>query len=110
MNLEEKAFQLILHGGDGRSYAMEAMVLARQHAFEEAKRKIQSSKEAINQAHHIQTELITAEAGGKQSTLSLLMVHAQDHLMNAMTVRELAEEIIHLHEELARQAATYGSA
>ncbi|MFP7171106.1 PTS lactose/cellobiose transporter subunit IIA [Terribacillus sp. 7520-G] len=110
MNIEEKAFQLILHGGDGRSHAMEAMALARQHAFEEAKAKIQASKAAINQAHHIQTELITAEAGGEQSTVSLLMVHAQDHLMNAMTVRELAEEIIYLQEELAKQSAARGSA
>ncbi|SDC09514.1 PTS system, cellobiose-specific IIA component [Terribacillus halophilus] len=108
MNVEEKAFQLILHGGDGRSYAMEAMALARQQAFEEAKLKIEASKEAINQAHHIQTELITAEAGGAQSTVTLLMVHAQDHLMNAMTVRELAEEIIYLQEELAKQSATRG--
>ncbi|QXE01025.1 PTS lactose/cellobiose transporter subunit IIA [Terribacillus sp. DMT04] len=105
MNIEEKAFQLILHGGDGRSYAMEAMTLARQQKIEDAKQKIQQSKEAINEAHHIQTELITAEAGGQQSQVSLLMVHAQDHLMNAMTVREMAEEIIHLHEALAKQAA-----
>ncbi len=109
MNLEEKAFQLILYGGDGRSYAMEAMALARQHAFGEARQKIEASREAINQAHHVQTELISAEAGGKQTTLSLLMVHAQDHLMNAMTVRELAEEIIYLQKELARQAAARGS-
>ncbi|WP_077307415.1 PTS lactose/cellobiose transporter subunit IIA [Terribacillus halophilus] len=109
MNIEEKAFQLILHGGDGRSYAMEAMTLARQQKFEEAKQKIQLSKEAINEAHHIQTELITAEAGGQQSQLSLLMVHAQDHLMNAMTVREMAEEIIYLHDALAKQAAARDS-
>ena len=29
------------------------------------------------------------------------MVHAQDHLMNAMLCRELAEEIIQLRRELA---------
>jgi cellobiose PTS system EIIA component len=109
MNIEEKAFQLILHGGDGRSYAMEAMSLAREQKFEEAKQKIKLSREAINEAHHIQTELITAEAGGQQSQVSLLMVHAQDHLMNAMTVREMADEIIYLHEALARQAAARDS-
>lgn len=31
----------------------------------------------------------------------LLTVHSQDHLMNALTFRELAEEMIELHKELA---------
>lgn len=30
------------------------------------------------------------------------MVHAQDHLMNAMTVRDLAKEMISMYEEFRK--------
>lgn len=35
--------------------------------------------------------------------MSLLMVHAQDHLMNAMTVKDLAAEMIDLYEKITVQ-------
>ena len=34
--------------------------------------------------------------------ITLLMVHAQDHLMNAMTVRDLAQEMIAMYEEFRK--------
>ncbi|HIX52315.1 MAG TPA: PTS lactose/cellobiose transporter subunit IIA, partial [Candidatus Lachnoclostridium stercoripullorum] len=39
------------------------------------------------------------EINGKHVPLSLLMVHAQDHLMNAMTVMDLCKEIIAMKKE-----------
>ncbi|MDF7698577.1 PTS lactose/cellobiose transporter subunit IIA [Enterobacter hormaechei subsp. steigerwaltii] len=30
--------------------------------------------------------------------MTLIMVHAQDHLMNSLLARELSEEIIHLYQ------------
>jgi PTS system cellobiose-specific IIA component len=36
--------------------------------------------------------------------MSLLAVHAQDHVMNAMTVRDLALEIIAMSKELRKLA------
>ncbi len=38
--------------------------------------------------------MIQAESRGEKNEISLLMIHAQDHLMNALTVRELAIEMI----------------
>ncbi|MBJ3789737.1 PTS lactose/cellobiose transporter subunit IIA, partial [Bacillus sp. OA1] len=37
---------------------------------------------------------------GNHAEISLLLVHAQDHLMNAITVKELAEEFITLHKRV----------
>ena len=34
----------------------------------------------------------------------LLMVHAQDHLMDAMVVKDLAAEIVDLYRKLAEKA------
>ncbi|MCC0782746.1 PTS lactose/cellobiose transporter subunit IIA [Clostridioides sp. ES-S-0108-01] len=44
--------------------------------------------------------MIQAEAGGEKTELSVLFVHAQDHLMTAMEARSLVEHIIKLHKKI----------
>ncbi|MFO1442090.1 PTS lactose/cellobiose transporter subunit IIA [Bacillus sp. Bva_UNVM-123] len=97
-NLEQIIFHMILHGGNGRSSAMEAIAAAREANFVKAKEKLQESAEAIVEAHKVQTALIQAELQEEKAMISLLMVHAQDHLMNAMTIKDLAAEFVHLYE------------
>lgn len=89
---------IIAGAGDSKSYAMEAMQHARDGNFEEAERCIRDAKEALAATHEVQSELIRNEMIGEKTELSLLMVHAQDHLMSAVLVRELAEEIINLYK------------
>jgi len=96
-NLEQVIFQIILHGGNGRSAAMEAMIAAKQGDFEAAKDKLREADNALNEAHHIQTSLIQGEIRGEKTEVSLLMIHAQDHLMNAMTLKDLAAEMVELY-------------
>ncbi|HCW36206.1 MAG TPA: PTS cellobiose transporter subunit IIA, partial [Staphylococcus sp.] len=35
-----------------------------------------------------------------ESELNLLLIHSQDHLMNAITVKDLANEMIDLYKEM----------
>lgn len=93
------SFQLILHSGNARSSAMEAMTKAREGTMEEAEKKITEANSELNKGHQIQTDLIQKEADGADLGMSLITVHAQDHLMNAMTIRDLAQEIIFLHQK-----------
>ncbi|MCF0239466.1 MAG: DNA polymerase II large subunit, partial [Streptococcus gallolyticus] len=44
-------------------------------------------------AHKIQTELLQGEMQGNPCEFSLLLVHSQDHLMNAMLAKDLAERV-----------------
>lgn len=46
----------------------------------------------------MQTKLIEQDAGEGRQLMTLIMVHAQDHLMNSLLARELSEEIIHLYQ------------
>lgn len=85
-----------MHGGDARSKALCAIGEAREGNFGEAQRLLEMASQEINKAHELQTELIQNEVRGNRMEMSLLMIHAQDHLMNAMTVRDLAEEIVAL--------------
>jgi len=101
INLEEIVFQVILHGGNGKSSAMEAIAAAKHGDLLEARAKLNEASNALNEAHHIQTSLIQNEIRGEKTELSLLMVHAQDHLMNAITVKDLATEFVDLYENLS---------
>ncbi|MCM3740956.1 PTS lactose/cellobiose transporter subunit IIA [Oceanobacillus luteolus] len=100
MNIEEISFQIILHGGNARSLAMEAIQHAKAGQFDIANQKIKEANEELEKAHRSQTDLIQGEARGEKVEIRLLLIHAQDHLMNAMTVTDLAEEMIELHHKM----------
>lgn len=99
-DLETVIFQIILHGGNGKSAAMEAIHAAKKGDFLMAEEKIKECEEALREAHHIQTSLIQREIRGERTEISLLMVHAQDHLMNAITVKDLASEMVDLYKSI----------
>lgn len=99
-SINEIAFQIILYGGNGRSCAMEAIQYAKERNFEEATGLIKEAEQEINKAHKFQTELLQNEAQGTESELNLLLIHSQDHLMNAITVKDLVNEMIDLYKEM----------
>ncbi|WP_077616117.1 PTS lactose/cellobiose transporter subunit IIA [Caenibacillus caldisaponilyticus] len=100
MEASEIAFQLILHGGNARSSAMMAIQAAKQGNIEEARRLLTEADQSLSEAHGIQTSLIQAEARGEKTEVALLLVHAQDHLMNAITVKDLAGELVDLYAKI----------
>lgn len=99
---EFAVMQLITHAGDARSLAIQAVRVARKGEFDDAEKLIEECQEKMVEAHKFQTELIFAETNGKKVPISLLMIHAQDHVMNAMTVKDMAVEMIEMARELKR--------
>lgn len=89
---------LIIHSGNTKSECMEALQLAKTGKISGAKEKIELANQALIEAHHSQTGLLTKEANGEKVELTMLLIHAQDHLMNAITFRDLAIEMIELYE------------
>lgn len=102
MDNQEIIMGIIVNGGNARSNAMRAISAAKKGNFEEANQFMETASEDLNKAHRIQTDLIQAEARGDKAEISLLMIHAQDHLMNAMTLKDLAVEMIDMHEKISK--------
>ncbi|WP_160677171.1 PTS lactose/cellobiose transporter subunit IIA [Clostridium sp. C8-1-8] len=98
--MEEMIFGIIVNGGDARSRAMNAIREAKSGNIDKAKELIEEANTFLSKAHDVQTELIQNEAAGNKTEMSLLMVHAQDHLMNAITVRDMAIEFINMYCEM----------
>ncbi|AQP54085.1 PTS lactose/cellobiose transporter subunit IIA [Vagococcus penaei] len=91
---------LIIHSGKAKSEAHEALAEAKKGQFEEANRKFKLAKDAIKTAHNHQTEMLTKEASGEQTEVTLLLVHSQDHLMTAMSYVDLVGEFIDVYHRL----------
>lgn len=94
MEMEQVIMKLISSSGDARSKALEAIQSARSHDFELADKLLIECEEGLTEAHKVQTDLLVKEASGEHTEIRLLMVHAQDHMMNALTVKDLAEQIV----------------
>ena len=99
--MELVIMNLIVDAGSARSYAMEAIRLAKEGSFSDAEESLKNAETELSKAHHAQTDLIQRAAKGETIEINLFMVHAQDHIMTAMLARELAAEIVELHRKLA---------
>jgi PTS system cellobiose-specific IIA component len=92
---------LILNGGNAKSSAVTAIKAAKKGDFVAARAQLKEADKFLVAAHNSQTQMLTQEANGQHQPVDLLMVHGQDHLMNAITFRDLASEIIDIYQRLA---------
>jgi len=99
-DLEEVVMGLIINAGQARSLAFGALRQAKSGDFPGAKETMEKSRIALSEAHRVQTQLIESDEGEGKIKVSLVMVHAQDHLMTAILLRELVGELIELHEKI----------
>jgi PTS system cellobiose-specific IIA component len=105
ISLEEIITELVVNGGDAKSKAIQAIRAAKKGDFDTAELKIKEANESLQKAHEFQTDIIQAETRGeKTAEMSLLMVHGQDHLMNAITTKDLAIEMIEMYKIIYNKA------
>ncbi|WP_353095333.1 PTS lactose/cellobiose transporter subunit IIA [Tissierella praeacuta] len=98
MDLELTIINIINFSGEARSFCMEAIGYAKSGEPKKARDAMEEANNKLSEAHKSQTLLIQEEARGEEKRISLLLVHAQDHLMNAITVRDMANEFIELYQ------------
>ncbi len=102
--LELTAFEIISAVGTARSTYIEAIQKAKEGKFDEAKQMIKEGDEMFVQGHHAHAKLLTYEAeNGQGSSLSLIILHAEDQLMSAEGFKTIALEFIDLYERLAKK-------
>lgn len=87
--MEEIIFMVILHAGDARSNCIKALKSIQLSDYEGARLLLEDASKSINLAHKTQTEMIQKEVRGEVVELSLLLVHAQDHLASAQMIRDI---------------------
>ncbi|WML34842.1 PTS lactose/cellobiose transporter subunit IIA [Clostridium sp. OS1-26] len=98
MELEQIVFNIISHAGSAKSICFEALNLAKKGEFKEAENLINKAKEELYETHGIQNTMIQKEALGQKQEVTLLLMHAEDHLMNAMLAKDLIVELIDMYK------------
>ncbi|ABR36748.1 MULTISPECIES: PTS lactose/cellobiose transporter subunit IIA [Clostridium] len=96
--LEMAIMNIIINAGDCKNHAYMALSLVNEGKYEEAENEMQLANDALGKAHDAQTEMLQKEASGEKVELSVLFVHAQDHLMTSISEKNLIEQIIELRK------------
>ncbi|BBW74848.1 MULTISPECIES: PTS lactose/cellobiose transporter subunit IIA [Klebsiella] len=97
MELEEQVMGIIINAGQSRSLCYEALSCAKAGDFAAADEKMKEAAHFAREAHLVQTQLIEADEGEGKTKMTLVMVHAQDHLMTSILAKELIGELIAIY-------------
>ncbi|MBD5429885.1 PTS lactose/cellobiose transporter subunit IIA [Lactobacillus sp.] len=95
---------IIMQAGNAKAAAMQAITAAKEGNFDKADEFIKQANKDLVNAHNVQTDMLTKEAQGDHVKVDLYMVHAQDHLMTAITFIDLAKEMVELYKKIDHQA------
>ena len=105
MDLESTVMELIINAGEAKSAAMQALKAAKKGEWDKVDALLAEAAAASRKAHDVQTELIGLDEGEGKLPITLVMVHAQDHIMTSMLAREMITEMIDLHRALQKVGA-----
>ncbi|MFS0779769.1 PTS lactose/cellobiose transporter subunit IIA [Neobacillus sp. 3P2-tot-E-2] len=94
VNLEQICLEIILASGNARGYLLESMEYLKPRNEEKIKELFELARVELNNAHRSQTALLSKEANGEDIKMTVLLVHAQDHLMTTITIRDLVEKFV----------------
>ena len=98
--IELIAFEIISNVGMAKSLAIEALRDVREGKYDEAEKKMNEASEYLLKGHHAHTSLIQKEASGEKVEFSLIIMHAEDQMMSAETIKSLVEEMIEMYKDL----------
>src|SRR5699024_8595233 len=100
--IQNVAFEIILHSGSSRTKIHESFELMRNKEFDNADTKLEEANDDLLSGHQSQTDLLQKYSSGETVNTDIIMVHAQDHLMTTMTLREVALEMLYLYKKVEK--------
>lgn len=98
--MEEIIFEIIVHAGNARALAYEALKSAQAVEIEAIDSILDNCKKEMTLAHNMQTKLVQDEIRGEDIKISLLLIHAQDQLMTTMSEQTLILQMIEMQKEI----------
>lgn len=97
LDLEQIVFNLVLHAGNARGNAYEALDAAEEGDFEKSEKLLDAADKEFIKGHKYQNILVQGKVSEKPN---FLIIHSQDHLMTAMAEKNLIKRFITLYKKL----------
>ena len=91
---------IIMSGGNAKGLAFQAIQQAKAGEFAEAESSLNEASEQLREAHDVQTDLLTRLAQGEKIGWNLYIALPIYHLMNAITFKDLAVEVVGQEQRL----------
>lgn len=92
-SIHNDCMDMILHSGNARYYLMESVKHLKDQDSEVYLELKEQAKDEILDAHKAQYQLLHEEANGEDLPINMLLIHAQDHLMTTMAIRDMIEVV-----------------
>ena len=99
-------FEIVAYAGDAQTDLIAACEKASQGDIDGARALHESAKQALIDAHDVQTRLLSQEAGGGEMEVTFIMVHAQDTLMTTMLLEKQTKFTIDAYQRIAQLEAS----
>lgn len=104
IDLEEMSLEIITNVGTARSMYVEAVESAKAGNFEEAHNLVAEGEKIFINGHHAHADLVNTQVGVEDLQYMFLVMHAEDQLMSAETLKIVCDELIDLLEQDAVKA------
>lgn len=91
-------FEIVAYSGDARSKLLLAIEKAKTKQWDECKTLIDEAQECLNDAHRAQTTLLQQEARGEDLEIGFITVHAQDHLMTTILLKDIVNNLLDIYK------------
>ena len=104
IDLEEMALEIITNVGTARAMYVEAVEAAKAGNFEEAHNLVAEGEKIFVNGHHAHADLVNAKIGVEELQYMFLVMHAEDQLMSAGTLKIVCDVLIDMLEAKAKQA------
>ena len=93
--------QMILHSGNARTNAYEAIDCVKEKSFERANELLKNAKDELIISQKTHAELLRQMANAENVEMNLLLVHAEDHVSSSEMAVDMANELYMVYEILS---------
>ncbi|GAB1612729.1 PTS lactose/cellobiose transporter subunit IIA [Mammaliicoccus lentus] len=100
---EQIAFQIITNVGMAKSTYMQAIQEAKSNNFNDSYDLVEEGNKYLTEGHKVHKDLVQSESAGEEIKLNLLLVHAEDQLISTEIIKEMAKELIYVHENYIKK-------
>ncbi|AHH07501.1 hypothetical protein BCD_1435 (plasmid) [Borrelia crocidurae DOU] len=96
--IDDISMPVVAYSGEAKSFLQEALEYAKAGNYNKSKEIIEKSKNSIEKAHDAHRRLIQYLTNNPDITTPFILIHAEDHLMSAMSEFNIFEEFISLYK------------
>lgn len=97
---EETVFTIITSASEAMDFIDKCFKACIRGEYELCGHLLEQSDRVLDKAHEVQAQMIQDELNGKTAVLNMMMIHAQDHLMNVILAKQIITYFLELAEKI----------